>query len=146
MTDTTEQGQVLANFERWRGSCIFYFKFDLALIAATAAAISFFNIHGLALIATASQYKATLIYLICLLMYALIYEWFITSVRNHGRIHALLSNDKSRILIHRILGFGYDIQVLAHLVLLAGALGYSTGYVNGFMSSCHMVAGKCIGT
>lgn len=146
MPDSVDTIQALEAIKRWRESCVFYFKFDLALIAAIAAAVSFFNIHGSVLIATASQYKVALIYVICLLVYALIYEWLITGIGNRVDLSNILLNQKSKVVMYRVLSWGYDIQVLLHLVLLAGALAFATGYVDGFMSACNSVAGRCAGT
>lgn len=146
MTDMDEPNYMLAALSRWRASCIFYFKFDLALVAATAAMISFFNIHGTNLVATAYEYKFILYSLILLIVYALFYELNITNTCNRRDLQQLLSNSKHRKIIYRLFSWGYTIQVLAHVILLVGALGFAGGYVDGFMAACHASATKCVGT
>lgn len=146
MKDMDEPDHMLAALTRWRDSCIFYFKFDLALVAATAAMVSFFNIRGTNLIATAYEYKFILYSLISLIVYAFVYELYITNTCNRSDLGQLLSNSKHRKIIYRLFSWGYAIQVFAHVMLLVGALGFAGGYVDGFMAACHASATKCVGT
>jgi|SRR6185437_7817225 len=146
MKDLDDLERMLAALSRWRHSCILYFKFDLALIAAIAAMVSFFNLHGTDLVASAYQYKQTLYYLFALIIYACLYELCITSTSNRSDLAQLVVKARHRTLIYRACSLGYAVQVLAHIWLLVGAFGFAAGYVDGFMSACHMVAGKCAGT
>jgi len=142
MEDLIEPRMFIGALARWRDGCVFYFKFDLALIAAVAAIVSFLKIEGDAIIAAASQYKAALHYLIALLIYALIYEMNITSTCNRKDLMLLLSEERKRVWMYRVFKWAYKLQVFAHIGLLAWALGYASGYVDSFIE-CRTGASGC---
>lgn len=141
MEDRSETSTFISALSRWRESCVFYFKFDLALIAAVAAIVSFFKIEGDAILLAASQYKVALHYLIALLIYALIYEMNITNTCNHKDLILLLSDEKKKVWMYRGFKWAYGLQVLAHVVLLVLALGYASGYVDCFSEYNNGVSG-----
>jgi hypothetical protein len=124
----------LASLSRWRDSCIFYFKFDLALIAAAAALVSFFRLEGTALLTAAFQYKFAIHYLVVLLVYAIFFEINITSTSNRIDLETILGNPVWRARMYGAFKWAYGIQVFAHVVLLSLVLGFVSGYVDGFMS------------
>lgn len=130
MEDRSEPSMFIEALTRWRESCVFYFKFDLALIAAVATIVSFFKVEGDAIIQAAAQYKIVLHYLIALLIYALMYELNVTNTCNRKDLMLLLNEEKKRAWMYRGFKWAYGLQVLAHVGLLAYALGFASGYVD----------------
>jgi hypothetical protein len=127
---------------RWRESCVFYFKFDLALIAAVAAIVSFFRIEGDAVFQAASEYKLALHYLIAMLVYALVLEMNITNTCNRKDLAQLLSDERRSVWMYRGFKWAYMLQVLGHVGLLVFAIGFASGYVDGFME-CGTDTSRC---
>src|SRR5690606_36191412 len=109
---------------RWRDSCLFYFKFDLALIAALAAMVSFFRLEDDNLLLAAGEYKLFLQFLAALLLYALIFEAFITNTSNREDIEFILGNERKRTLMYRMFKWAYELQVFGHILLLSLPIGY----------------------
>ncbi|GAA4788406.1 hypothetical protein GCM10023307_11820 [Lysobacter hankyongensis] len=103
------------------------------MIAAVAAIVSFFKIEGDAIFHATSQYKVFLHYLIALLIYALVYEMNITNTCNRNDLMQLLSEEKKRVWMYRGFKWAYGLQALAHIGLLIFALGFVSGYVDGYM-------------
>lgn len=128
-----KQVSFIAALSRWRESCLFYFKFDMVLIAAVAAIVSFFKVEGEAVFGLAANYKVALHYLIALLLYALIFEATITNACNRRNLSTVLSNERNEFWLYLGFKWAYAIQVIAHAGLLIFALGYATGYVERFM-------------
>ena len=141
MEDCSEPDMFIGALARWRESCVFYFKFDLALIAAVAAAVSFFKIEGDAVILVAAQYKAALFYLIALVIYALVYEMTITNTSNRKDLTLLLSGEKKRTWMYLGFKWAYELQATAHVGLLIFALGFASGYVDSFTECGTAVSG-----
>ena len=133
MEESSEPKQFLEALARWRESCIFYFKFDLALIAAVAAMVSFFKLEGDDLLRTAAEYKVALHCLVALLIYAIVFEACITNTSNRKDIALALDDENKRVWIYRWFKWGYELQVLAHALLLVFSLGYASGFVDSFM-------------
>jgi sterol desaturase/sphingolipid hydroxylase (fatty acid hydroxylase superfamily) len=79
---------------RWRDSCIFYFKFDLAMVVASAAIVSFFKLEGAPLLEEAAEYQPVLRFLAYMIIYALVFEFAITTVRNLKDISTLIAHEQ----------------------------------------------------
>lgn len=122
---------------RWRDSCLFYFKLDLAMVVATAAIISYFKLEGEALLEEAANFQLVLKFLAWMTIYALLFELAITSLRNRKDISTLIAHEQKSKWLLRAFSFGYTIQVLAHILFVLGVLAYTSGYVDGFMSIRH---------
>ncbi|RUO29715.1 hypothetical protein CWE12_07015 [Aliidiomarina sedimenti] len=129
----TKQASFISALSRWRDSCLFYFKFDMVLIAAVAAIVSFFKIEGEAVLGLAADHKVALHYLIALLIYALLFEAAITNTCNRPNLSAVLSNERNKFWLYLGFKWAYVFQVIAHAGLLIFSLGYATGYVESFM-------------
>lgn len=134
MEDQYELSSFDESLARWRDSCLFYFKFDLAMIAAAAAIVSFFKLEGTALLKEAAEFRPVLQFLAWMLVYALFFELQITSVRNSTDLPVLIADVKKRTRILRVFSWGYTLQVLLHSLFVVGLLAYTSGYVDGFMS------------
>ncbi|MGC1549093.1 MAG: hypothetical protein WA777_11245 [Rhodanobacter sp.] len=137
MEERTSVNGIDQSLSLWRDSCLFYFKFDLALIASVAAAASFFKLEGNALIEQASQYESALQALIGLVIYAIAFEYSLTTVRNSRNVANFAGDEQKTRRLMRIFSLGYTVQVFTHAALLAGALGYASGFVDAFMSVTH---------
>ncbi|MGU5708346.1 hypothetical protein [Aeromonas hydrophila] len=118
---------------RWKESCVFYFKLDLALITAIAAILSYFKIEGDKIFQVASEYKLQLYVLIVLLIYTLFYEMIITNTSNRKDLALLLSDEKKRKWIYHGFTWAYAFLALSHIFLITYSFAYASGYVDVFM-------------
>lgn len=142
METDVEQTYFMKALSRWRESCLFYFKFDLLLVAAVVTVLSFFKIEGEAALEAAFEYKTTLHCLIALLIYAFLFEATITNTSNSPSLAELLANERSKFWMYFFFKWAYMLQVLAHVSLLIFALGFASGYVESYVE-CEAGIAKC---
>ena len=123
---------------RWRESCLFYFKFDLALVAAIAAAVSFFKLEGDSLLQQAAEYQLIIESIIILIIYAITLELAITTVRNDRTVVAWIGDEPGAKWLLRIFSLLYTIQATGHIMLIIYVFGFGSGYLNSFVLLHHL--------
>lgn len=125
------------SLQRWRDSCIFYFKFDLLLLAGMAATISYFKVEGDEVFILGYNYKVGIYFLLALFIYSIIFEAVLTSKLNSNNLSAQVANKKKQSRLYLMFHFIYFIQVLGHIALILGILAYSSGYVDAYVENQH---------
>ena len=107
------------------------------MVVASAAIVSFFKLEGAPLLEEAAEYESVLLFLPYMIIYALVFEFTITTLRNLKNVSTLIAHEQRTKWIFRALSFGYALQVLAHIFFIVGLFSYASGYVDGFMSLRH---------
>ena len=82
MSDHSDLDDFQAAVSRWRDGCIFYFKLDLALIAAIAAVASYLKLQSPELLTVTYEYRSVVNSVLALIVYALIFELSLTNTLN----------------------------------------------------------------
>jgi hypothetical protein len=135
MIETIEVTRFQDALGRWRDGCRFYFKLDLAIIAAIAAVVSYFKVSGAQLLLTTHRYESFVNWVTALLVYALVFELLITNTANRENLSSLVQNAKWFGWVHRGFALAYSVQSLLHVFLLIGISAYLLGYSAGIASS-----------
>jgi len=131
MTDQDELSEVRNSLGRWKESCIFYFKLDLALIGTIAAVVSYLKLESSDILLVTHEYRALALWLMVFLVYALLFELNITNTANRADLQQKLLAAKWRRRVHMLFGWAYTIQVVAHTLFIVGAVAYLLGYSDG---------------
>lgn len=114
--------------EKWRESCLFYFKFDVALAAGIAALASYLKLDGVELLMEIATNRWLLLTLSLLILYAIAFEWLLTSARVRLRLSDQGGVTKSSVRIRGIIfATMFAIQVAGHLLLALSVIAYVTG-------------------
>lgn len=114
--------------DRWRDSCLFFFKFDVALAAGVAALASYLKLEGVELLLEIHENRWLLLILSWLILYAIAFEWILTSTRVSIRLTVKEKTTRDSVRVRgRIFAVLFAAQVLGHLLLATGAIAYVRG-------------------
>jgi hypothetical protein len=132
MSDHSDLDDFQAALSRWRDGCIFYFKLDLALVAAIAAVASYLKLQSMELLTVTYEYRSVVNSLVALIVYALIFELSLTSTLNRRDLIDKVKSPRWLKTASAIFHWAYAIQTFAHVAFFTFASAYLLGYSDGF--------------
>jgi len=120
-----ETDEVIA---RIRESALFYLKLDFGFIAGLATLVSVTKIDPDQLLSSAANFKNIILFLICLILFALVIEFVTTDIRNSISIENKIKENHLP-LIRKAVNFLYIVQFLAHIFLFGVFSGFLSSYL-----------------